>query len=64
MARHPMYRRSNHHWSVWGSVSGGESRNFSVPSQITANLAHLAELRDADHEARRMARAPVLMKGA
>ena len=45
-------------------MSGRESHYFSVPSQITANLAYLADLRDMNHEARRTARAPVLMPGA
>ncbi len=45
-------------------MTAGEIHRFSVPSQITSNLAHLAEMRNTDHAARRMASAPKLMTGA
>jgi hypothetical protein len=45
-------------------MGGGEIHQSGAPSQMAANLADPAELRDTNHEARRMASAPVLMTGA
>jgi len=45
-------------------VGGGESHQSGIPSQLAVNLADPAELRDTNHEARRMASAPMLMLGA
>ncbi len=42
MAWHPLYQRSNINGKSEGSVSGGNSHHYSVPSQILAKLAHLA----------------------
>ena len=64
MAEQPLDRCNSSQLQVWGGVGGGESHQSSVPSQSTANLADPAELRDTNHEARRMASAPVLMTGA
>ena len=50
-------------WGACGTGARGPYRS-SVPSQSTANLADPAELRDTNHEARRMASTPVLMTGA
>ncbi len=45
-------------------MGGGESHQSGVPSQLPVNLADPAELRVTNHEACRMASAPMLMSGA
>ena len=45
-------------------MGGGKSHRSRDPSQFATNLADAAELRDANHKARRMASARVLMTGA
>ena len=46
------------------AVGGGESHRSRAPCQFAANLADPAELRDTNHEARRLVSAPVLVTGA
>lgn len=51
MAQRSLDQRCYYSWQVCGGVTGDKSHRSSVQSQITANTADLAELRDTNHAA-------------